>query len=141
VIGAAFYLLFRPHEAHFVTWLGSVAGPIGSMLRATRSVTVPIGAHIPSLVLDAAPDLAWALSLGALLGIVWRNESRRVATAWFVAGAIGSIGYELAQRWHLVPGTFDPLDLAAQTVGYVAGWWLGARKTRPAPTVTASASS
>ena len=131
-VGAAFYLLFRPREAHFVTWLGGVAGPIGSILRATRSVTVSIGTHMPSLVLDVAPDLAWSLSLGALLGIVWRKESRRVATVWFIAGAVGSIGYELGQRWHLVPGTFDPLDLAAQTVGYVAGLWLGMRKARAA---------
>ena len=127
VVGAAFYVLFRPHEAHFVSWLGSIATPIGLAIRATRSVTVPIGTHIPSVVLDVAPDLAWAVALGSLLAIVWRKESRRVATYWFAAGALCSIGYELGQRWHLVPGTFDPLDLAAQTVGYVAGWWLGSR--------------
>jgi hypothetical protein len=131
-VGGAIYLFFRPREAHFVAWLGSFTGAV----RAIRSVSVPIGAAIPTWILGVAPDLAWAMALGALLAIVWRKQPRGVATAWFVAGLLGTLAYELGQRWHLVPGTFDPLDVAAQTVGYAAGWWLGSFRTSPSSGTT-----
>ena len=61
VFGAVFYVLLRPTEAWLVEPLTRWS-PIASV----RPVTVAFGASLPSIVLDVAPDLAWAGALGAL---------------------------------------------------------------------------
>ncbi|MBS2016640.1 MAG: hypothetical protein JST00_27400 [Deltaproteobacteria bacterium] len=134
-LGAVTYLLLRPGEAWFVRLLGD--GALGAPLHRLRAATVPIGARVPSVLLGVAPDLAWALAAGALLGLVWRDRRGAAARAWYALGLAAALGFEVAQRFHLVPGTFDPRDLVALTVGYVAGWWLATRATHP---VRASAS-
>ncbi len=122
LLGAAVYVFLRPSEAWFVRVLGD--SPLGAPIHRVRAVTVPIGAYVPSFVLDAAPDLAWAFVVGAFLALVWRERPGTSARAWFGAGLAATLGYEIAQRFHLVPGTFDPLDLVAQAIGYVSGWKL-----------------
>lgn len=122
LLGASVYVLLRPTEAWFVRMLGD--GVLGAPIHRVRAVTVPAGAYVPGFVLDAAPDLAWAFVVGAFLALVWRERTGAASHAWFVAGLAATLGYELAQRFHLVPGTFDPLDLVAQAIGYVSGWKL-----------------
>lgn len=123
-IGACVYLFLRPNEAWFLARLG---GDV-SAIRRLRELTVPMGAHVPQLVLDVVPDLAWAFAAGALLSIAWRGSDRRPRIAWCAVGAVVTVGYEVAQTWHLVPGTFDPYDVAAQAGGYALGWIVHARR-------------
>ena len=121
-LGASVYVFLRPTEAWFVRALGETS--LGTPLRHARAVTTPLAAYVPSIVLDVAPDLAWAFVVGALLGLVWRDHpraSRTAARAWLVAGLLATLGFEVAQRFHVVPGTFDPRDLVAQALGYAGG--------------------
>lgn len=130
VLGGAFYVFFRPRRAWFTARLEDVA-VLGPAVTKVRTFTTPIGRALPHVVLDTAPDLAWSFALGALLAIVWRGRHARARAVWCVLGLAFALGYEVAQGWHLVPGTFDPFDLVAEAVGYVAGWAaLSARSER-----------
>lgn len=122
-LGACVYLLLRPNEAWFLERLDGVPF-LGSTLRAVRIVTVPFGTYVPSLLLDVLPDFAWALALGSTLEGAWRGEVGRARIVWCLIGLVATIAYELAQRWRIVPGTFDPYDLLAQGAGYALGWRL-----------------
>ncbi len=118
-LGAAIYLLLRPTAPRFVAALLEV--PIaGPRLAQLREWSVPAGADASWL--HMIPDAAWAFALGALLSIVWRGGARRARAAWCAIGLAAALGYEMAQRWHWVPGWFDASDLVAEAVGYALGW-------------------
>jgi hypothetical protein len=135
-LGACFYLFLRAREAWFVS--RALASPsVGPSLRAMRASTLASVTWIPSLVDDVAPDFLWALAVGGMLRAL--NGSR----AWMIVGLASVVGYELAQRWQLVAGTFDPKDLVAQVVGFAIGWrvfaWSKVRSFRTAEARTSTA--
>jgi hypothetical protein len=125
-LGASVYLLLRPSEAWFVERVGAVP-LLGSLLRAIRVFTVPLGEHVPPIFLGVVPDFAWAFALGSVLESAWRGEAGRARMAWWLVGLAATIGYEVGQRWSVIPGTFDPYDLVAQIAGYALGWRAGRR--------------
>lgn len=116
VLGALFYVLLRPHEAWLIAPLTQWS-PVASM----RSTTVAFGASLPPIVLAVAPDLAWAGAFGALLAAT----CSKAPTRWFWFGLTFVGGYELLQLAQIIPGTWDPADLVAQLVGFMAGFALG----------------
>lgn len=60
------------------------------------------------------PDALWQYAFVATMAAVWRGERWHAKKAAFVLApaAIGAL-VEIGQAAHVVPGTFDPLDLAA----------------------------
>lgn len=70
------------------------------------------------IIAGVLPDVAWAFSLGSLLRLIGRSEDRATRAAWLCAGAVLSVGYELAQIPQWVPGTFDRADLAGSALAY-----------------------
>lgn len=119
--GAAVYLA-RPGSVVMTSWL---PGGLRASLRAALGGGLAV---LPAWLRGVLPDLLWAGALGCVLALVWRGEGarqRRAARAWLAAGLALALGWELGQRFGVVPGTFDPLDLLASLVGYVAGGVLG----------------
>lgn len=114
VLGALVYVLLRPSEAWLVAPLTQWS-PIASI----RPATVAFGASLPSVVLDVAPDLAWAAALGALLAATSSAAPRH----WFCVGLFLAGGYELLQLAEIVPGTWDAADLGAQLLGFAVGFY------------------
>jgi hypothetical protein len=82
------------------------------------------------VIVDVAPDFLWGFAVGAMLRAL--DPGRRANVVWGVVGAISVVGYEVAQAWHLAPGTFDWRDLVAQALGYALGW-LAARAAAGIP--------
>lgn len=127
-LGALVYVLLRPSEAWLVAPLMK-----WSPIRSIRPSTVAFGASLPSIVLDVAPDLAWAAAFGALLSATSAAAPRR----WFFVGLAFAGGYELLQLAHVVPGTWDAADLVAQLVGFAIGFYV----VRSSPRSTLSRTS
>lgn len=65
------------------------------------------GAPIAGIV----PDALWAYALCAFQMLVWGRDRSWSARAWIASAPVAVVAWELAQRAHRVPGTFDPLDL------------------------------
>ncbi len=106
VAGAASYLLWRDS----VPWLG-----------AHR----PLWPHAPALLRDHFADAAWGFAVGGLVASIWRpsrrTPERAMKWAWYGVGFAVCAAVELLQYAHLFPGSFDALDLVAQTAAFVLG--------------------
>jgi hypothetical protein len=104
-IGASTYLLFRPGPP-LVAWMRGAVG-----LEHPLAVT-----GVLDLLQGALPDAAWSYALIATVRLVWRSGPASARNAW-TFGAIGlASGWELAQRFTLVPGTFSMADLLASVI-------------------------
>ncbi|HSO32824.1 MAG TPA: hypothetical protein VLT33_09910 [Labilithrix sp.] len=128
-LGVVAYAAWRSDDVRIVSWLTRLS-PGG--VQSARSGGAALG--VPRVIVGIVPDLAWAFAFGAALALVWRGRAGRQRTAWIAAGGGVALACELGQAWGLVPGTFDPLDLLAIAVGYVAGVALSGRGTARPPT-------
>lgn len=95
-LGVLVYALCRPVLPRALGWL-----PVKGLLAG----------RLPAVVVDVAPDALWAYALTALVALVWRGESGGARRLWLGATVLVVAGWELGQRWGLVPGRFDALDL------------------------------
>lgn len=116
--GAAVYAA-RPGAVIVTRWL-----PPGVRAWARAHLGDALAA-LPAPVRGVLPDFLWAASLGCVLGLVWRGKPAASARPWLAAGLVLALGWEIGQAFHVIPGTFDPLDLLASLVGYAAGVWVG----------------
>lgn len=113
VLGAGVYVAWRPADVVLVGWLPATV---------VRALQATLGAwHPPRVVVDSAPDLAWAWAFGAALALVWRARPWRAKAPWLAAGLVVAAFAEIGQLWGVPPGTFDVIDLAAIVVGYALG--------------------
>jgi hypothetical protein len=113
VLGALVYVAWRPTDVVLVGWLPAV---IVHALRTTLGSW-----HLPRVIVESAPDLAWAWAFGAALALVWRARPWRAKAPWVAVGLIVAASAEIGQLWGVPPGTFDVMDLAAIVVGYALG--------------------
>jgi hypothetical protein len=64
-------------------------------------------------VLYNVPDGLWLYALLQGLRNVWRSELFSVGLPWLIIVITGAVCSEFLQYFHLIPGTFDLLDIAA----------------------------
>lgn len=108
--GAIFYLLMRPPGS---TWINPAPWSLYGTLDVIGSAPVSaLTFCLPSFVHAAALPLMTASVLGM---------GGRVAALSCIAWMAVDMGFELAQI-HLLPGTFDPLDMAAIAAGALTAW-------------------
>ncbi len=122
VLGAAMYAAWRSPEIRLVAWLEEVLPGTGGRARSGGALV-----GVPSAIAGSLPDAAWGWALGAALSLLWRGATLRARIPWLMGGGALAVGTELGQAVHVVPGTFDPLDLAAIGVGYTLGMLIAGR--------------
>ena len=89
------------------------------LVQALRLSAAPLKDQLPGWVLFSFPDAAWVYSATAAYLSIWRGARSAEAVFWvLLAGSLG-IGGELGQMAGLVPGTFDPVDLASMLFALV----------------------
>lgn len=66
-----------------------------------------------NFILYSVPDGLWLYALLESLRCVWRANIFRNGSTWVFLVSIGAIASEFAQYFHVIPGTFDILDIAA----------------------------
>jgi hypothetical protein len=123
------YALFSRGMEPQVRALGAIG--LDGAARSLRSITVPIGVHLPRVLRFHFADAAWGWALGASLALVWANERGARRKGWFVAGALLAVAAEWAQLVGVLPGTFDPIDLFVLILSYVTAWRLVSRSLSP----------
>lgn len=94
--GVLVYLLCRRTPPRPLAWLptGLLAG------------------RLPRGFVDVFPDATWAYSLTALQSLVWSGAPGRSRWLWVASAPLLVAAWELGQYARLLPGTFDPADLA-----------------------------
>jgi hypothetical protein len=59
------------------------------------------------------PDALWMLSLNTCILLLWDFKWHTRSKMWYFIAFGGGILFEILQAFHLIPGTFDILDLFA----------------------------
>ena len=112
VVGGTVYLCWRPASLLMFSWVENLG--LTALVGAMRLQAEPLGPHVPYLVRFVLPDALWAYSLASAMRLLWLSaDNRALALAWTALGPCLAVGGELGQWTSLVPGVFDPLDLAA----------------------------
>ena len=57
------------------------------------------------------PDALWLYSLLSFILIIWKNKKSKQKWFWFSIASLIALCLEIGQKYHLVIGTFDILDI------------------------------
>ena len=115
LIGGCFYLLMRPPYLliHKVAWnLG-----FGIVVQHGRMLVA--GIKVPDWMLYSVPGALWSAAYIIIVDKILYDSrmGQRLAVASFIP-VLGA-GSELLQRLHMIPGTFDAIDIVAYAVPYI----------------------
>ncbi len=110
-LGAVIYVLWRCDDLNLFRWIDAVG--LEDAARDARSAASPLRPRLPDFILFSVPDGAWAYAWSAHFHRLHLGGARRLRLLWALAGPCALVASELGQALHLVPGTFDPLDLLA----------------------------
>lgn len=135
LLGGAIYLLARPRGLLMFDWVGTLG--LDAALGWAREASRPLASRAPSWLLFSGPDALWAYAFAALMRGLWRDRLHAESAPWLALGPLLAIGSELGQAAHLVPGTFDWVDLGLVTLASTAAL-ARARRVTLAPIVEAS---
>ena len=98
--GGLLYLGARPTSLRLFEWAAELG--LGGAVALLRGALGPVLLGLPAWVVGSLPFALWLFALTCL--------TRR--STWVALGPSLAIGAELGQLVELVPGTFDPVDLA-----------------------------
>lgn len=116
IIGSVIYLI-RPGNIIIFDWL-SFIGISDEWIFVLRNHLIIVIGTLPDWIGNYLPDALWMYSLSCFIGGLWYKKSRIFEIIWFfVVMTIGG-GFEIAQSFQFVPGTFDYLDLLTYFIAY-----------------------
>lgn len=120
-VGGVIYLFLRaPVTLYFraVDLLG-----LTSPVFAARRILEPVAAFTPRWVLFSLPDALWAYAGSASMLLLWRDEGETGSKLfWMSLFPVLSLGSEVAQLFHVLPGHFDPMDLTLSALGILLAY-------------------
>lgn len=126
--GALLYVAFRPDG--LLGWRWAAAWGIDAPLRAVRAGLAGVSA--PEWIAFSLPDALYCFALAWSVSRVTRRLGAAERRAWSLAPWLLGPGAEIAQWIGVVPGTYDPLDLAMCVAAVLLGL-AAARDGRVAP--------
>ncbi len=107
IVGGVIYALWRSRSLLMFQWFD--AGGIGPLIDRSRGYVHFI--HVAAWLRYSLPDALWACSGVFLFSAIWTGSRSPVRHLWICIAPLLAIGGELAQAMHLIPGTFDLVDL------------------------------
>ena len=75
--------------------------------------------HLPVWITYNLPDALWLFSFLSCIQIIWSKNSKE-KLIWIFGIVAASIGTEILQRFHFIPGTFDAWDIFAYILATVS---------------------
>ena len=114
-IGSLLYIAGRPPTLRLFAWANDLG--LDPIVMALRDALAPAVVRLPDAILLSLPFALWVFAFTALI------RDRR----WLPVAPGLAIGAELGQALGVVPGTFDPVDLAFVAVFAAAGILVGER--------------
>ncbi len=119
-VGGMIYVLWRTQSLTMFTWFNALgAGPIVESLRAQAS---PYSNMLPVWVYYSLPEALWLYSGLVSFNAIWASHVGPAAWLWPGTLAAMALASEIGQTLGVVPGRFDPMDLALLLVACVAGF-------------------
>ncbi|HHV16892.1 MAG TPA: hypothetical protein GXX58_10045 [Gelria sp.] len=109
IIGGFIYLI-RPGSVLMFEWFKSIGIP-GDWIVVLRNHLIIVTGTLPDWVGNYLPDALWMYSFSCFIGGLWYKKSRLFEVFWFSVVMTVGIGFEIAQLFQFIPGTFDVIDI------------------------------
>ena len=112
-----------PIKAHFISFL-QVLNPIAiglliyllfrgiPFIHLKALIITPVTGALLSFCKYNLPDALWLFGLLQALRVIWQEQLFTKGLPWLLGGITGALLSEYAQKLHVIPGTFDWLDIA-----------------------------
>lgn len=108
-LGASIYLLFRATNLNVFTWIHYARAD--DIFFTFRNASADLINILPSGVLYSLPDGLWVYALTFAMCLIWLNDKNLIKYIFLAIGPSAGILGEIGQYFHIVPGTFDIIDL------------------------------
>ncbi|WP_290847049.1 hypothetical protein [Flavobacterium sp.] len=116
-LGALIYLFFRPGSIRFFKWIAFFGWDFQSF--GWRKLALEQSAKLPQWTIYSLPDGLWSFSYVCLLLCLWKHEIGTAALFWILLAPFLAILSEFGQLFHIVPGTFDLVDILLYLTGSI----------------------
>ena len=66
---------------------------------------------IPAWVIYSLPDALWMFSMMLVIMMIWNFQLNKHSLQWITLAVFAGILFEISQKYHFIPDTFDITDL------------------------------
>jgi len=117
-IGGMLYVLLRTDSLAMFKWLDTLA--MQDEVQGLRFMARPHMSSLPQWVSFSLPQALWYFSGLLAFECIWGTSSRtlRQRRGWVLIFSSLAFGLEIGQFFHIMPGRFDPVDLALLFVAW-----------------------
>jgi hypothetical protein len=123
-LGGMTYVLWRPESLTMFSWFSALGG--GDVVTEMRNWAAPVSKVLPLWVYLSLPQSLWLFSGCLAIHALWRNSRAWQQRCWMVVVFSLALCGEFGQAAGLVPGVFDPLDLALILAAFGAAQFIAA---------------
>jgi hypothetical protein len=113
--GAVIYLLFRSKNLLGFVLLNRIG--VEPWADSMRSYTADV--WLPDVVVNSLPGGLWALGYILVIDSIFGNQSRSTRIVWASVIPLLGVCSEVLQGVGLLPGVFDPWDLACYALPFI----------------------
>lgn len=118
VAGGFLYIIIRPAESIFFSWIRSLG--LGRLLDWLRSDFF-VSSASSGWFMYSLPNALWAFAYACLITVIWSDSRSYARYFWMATIPLLVFGYELLQYTGHITGTFCIQDLIAGAVGLCIG--------------------
>ena len=118
-VGGFIYIFFRPTEAGFMKWFGTVG--IENWLYAAREKSLSINSFLPDWIVYSLPNGLWAFAYTIIVLRIWKGSISIVKYFWFLSIPVLVFGFEVLQLTGDLQGTFCWSDMLWGAIGITLG--------------------
>lgn len=115
-IGGLIYIFFRSKSLLMFSWFNNLG--LNQIIRYFRTSLNIYSNYIPDWLLYSLPDGLWVYSFSSSLLLLWEKEVK-ISSFWLFLPFLFGSGIEIMQKFDLVSGTFDIIDLIICLLGSI----------------------
>jgi hypothetical protein len=108
LIGGLIYIFFRADSLLMFRWFDTLG--LTKIISSCRQFTVG-HFHLPTWILFSLPDALWIFAFINLMLLIWQDRFSINSIFWLLIAPTIGIFSEVGQVVHIIPGTFDIIDL------------------------------
>jgi hypothetical protein len=123
--GGMLYILFRPSEIVFFSWIRAIG--FDNWLNLVRNSSLPLSPELPEWIVYSLPNGLWAFAYALLITIIWSGSKSWIRYLWMASIPLLVLGYEILQYSNIITGTFCIQDVALGITGLTIGIIIGTR--------------
>ena len=93
--GGMVYILFRPSEHVFFSWISATG--FDNWFNLARNSSLPSRPLVPEWIVYSLPDGLWAFAYALLITVIWSGSKTWLRYLWLASIPLLVLGYEILQ--------------------------------------------